>query len=222
MRTRHLTRGIALGASLLASQFTSAQEVIYSNMTASDPFNYGAGSTWVITDFRTTGARITSSAATDLPLGSVVAPMSTVCLYVATVCQTPPAGTTMQVWLDIFADNNNVPGVLLARSEVVAVSTVGMPYTFSFAAGTVLQAGASYWVKSNTSSPASLGAGWAWNQQGRTGVAVWLAGTYSTTFQGAEVALSVTPVPEPAQWLMLLSALPLLLLRLRHGYGDRP
>lgn len=207
---------LAYRAALLASaipfgQSAGAQSVIYSNMSAGDAFVYSANATWVISSFRTTGARFVSDAATDLMLGSVQAPMFTGCLYVGTVCQPPTAGTSMQISLNVFADSNNAPGALLAQSAPVSVTTTGMPYSFAFPTGTILESGETYWINATTTSPASLGAGWAWNLQGASGVAVWQGGTYSTYFTGAEVGLSVLAVPEPGQWALLLLGVPVLL-----------
>jgi hypothetical protein len=212
---RVLCTGLIVASSTFCHA-ASAQSVIYSNMSVDDPLQYGANETWVISSFRATGARFVSLAATDLILGSVVAPMSTVCLYVDTVCEPPTPGTTMQISLNVFADSDNKPGALLAQSTALSVSTVGALYSFSFASGTILESGSAYWINGSTSSPSNLGAGWARNLQGSIGVGVWLNGSYDTSFEGPEVALKVlSPIPEPAQWAFFAIGLLAVLMRLR-------
>ena len=213
MSLRIVARAGAIAAALVFCQVAPAQTVLYSNMSTSDSFNYN--SSWIIANNYTSGVRITSVA--TAPLDMVIAPVSVVCHYVATVCQTPSVGTTMQIWMDVLADNNNAPGALLARSSTIAVPTAGEPHSFAFASGTTLEAGSRYWIRGGSSSPVDLGAGWAWNTHATSGTLGLWRGTSFDQFQSLEHALQVlSPVPEPAQWVLLAISLLGLATR-RHG-----
>jgi hypothetical protein len=213
---RTFVRAAVLAAALSVLQVANAQSVIFSNWEPGDPAlasgGFGSG-------IFLTGPRFVSQANEDLMLGSVVARMFVQCLY-APFCTTPPPGTTMSAWLDVFADNNGMPGALLSSSAPMTVSTNFPPdaYSFSFGSGTIIKSGQTYWLRGNTSSPTNLATTWIGNAHNIRGVARWTtAGVYEGYFTDSlQPTISVlSAVPEPSQWVFLAIALPVLFRRAR-------
>jgi hypothetical protein len=216
-------RVIALFIFALLLSPNARSNVIYSNIGPTDQFSFGS---WIVANLnspelfnhRVTGSRFTAAPGPNLELGSILAPIFLTCYVPAYPgpCATPPAGSQMDIWLNVFADSGGVPGPMLTRSSTQTITPQTPLSEFQFASGTVLTPGSDYWVQADTSVSIMVG-GWAANQQGVLGLGSWLEnfnGTLDFEYVAeldAPAFMVLSSVPEPKTWLMLLVAGPVLL-----------
>lgn len=201
--------------------FDTNASVIYSNIRTNEQFTSG---TWIVANLnypeffnhRVSSSSFIAAEGPNLELGSIIAPIFLSCYspILPGPCATPPTGSTMSAWINIFQDNAGAPGAFLARSTAAVITPQTTISEFSFSLGTMLTPGVRYWIQADK-SVSRLNGGWAANTQGNLGLGISLenfSGELDFTYFANSAAPAYTvlsSVPEPESWMLMLAAIPL-------------